>query len=335
MHRGISGAMRRAGVEVVDYSFASRMVMSGKFLKMVNREAKRNSPDAPQFNTADTLYHASVGLLERALRHEADWVFIISALYLHHDVLLFLRRAGIKTACLLTESPYDDQRERAVASLVDVIFTNERASVATFEPYCHEAHYYQHAYDPAFHKPLAEVPDGMARHDVVFVGTGFRERIELLSRVDWTGIDLGLYGTWKNLGSRAALRKYVRGDIVPNEVTAQLYAASKIGLNLHRARAGWTGAGEPVQAESMNPRCYELAATGTMFTTDARAEVGEVFGDAVPTFSDARELQEIIRHYLAHEDERRRLAARLPGLVAPHTFEQRVAGILQVLTRYH
>ena len=55
-------------------------------------------------------------------------------------------------------------------------------------------HYLPVGYDPAQHGPQmnGEAP----AHDVVFVGTGFESRVALLSQVDWSGIDLGLYGAW-------------------------------------------------------------------------------------------------------------------------------------------
>jgi spore maturation protein CgeB len=238
----------------------------------------------------------------------------------------------------LTESPYADDQEKVIASLVDVVFTNERTSMATFADLCHEVHYYQHAHDPAQHyvesEPNEEADGIPCRHDVVFVGTGFEERCDLLAAVNWEGIDLGLYGAWGLLGSRSKLRKYVRGGITPNDQAARLYRNAKIGLNLHRTSIGYgRGVAHVKNAESINPRCYELAATGTFTVTDARAEVAEVFGGAMPTFDSPQRLEAIIRHYLAHEDERRRLAALLPGLVAPHVFDDRAARILDILNR--
>ena len=324
--RGINNAMRRQGVEVVNYAMAGRLDRSAKWLKQAWRAAKKHHPETPlqKPTMGDAFYHASVGVLERALRFQADWVFIISGMYFQPEALV-----------LLTESPYEDAAETIIAQIADVIWTNERSSLATFEPYCHETFYYQHAYDPEFHNTDLQPGDDVPAHDVVFVGSGFEERVELLEAVDWTGIDLGLYGAWNLVRKRSPLYQHIVGANVPNEYTAALYSKAKIGLNLHRTSLGYgRGTMHISHAESMNPRCYELAACGTFFTTDARAEVGEVFGEAVPTFSTARELEEIIRHYLAQEDERRRLAAQLPGLVAPHTFDSRVAQIIETLQSY-
>lgn len=335
--RGIKNAMQRQGVEIVDYAMSGRLERSAQWLKQAYKTAKKHHPDAAitEPTMGDGFYHASVGAIERALRHQVDWVFIISGMYFHAEAMALLRRAGLSVAVLLTETPYEDAAETVIAQIADVVWTNERTGIQTFEPYCHEVGYYQHAYDPEFHRPGLEAGPDVPEYDVVFVGSGFEERCDLLEAVDWTGINLGLYGAWSLLPKRSKLKKYVKGGTVPNTFTAALYSKAKIGLNIHRTSLGWgRGTAHIERAESMNPRCYELAACGTFFTTDARAEVQEVFGDAVPTFRDAPELQEIIRHYLAHEDERRRLAAQLPGLVAPHTFDERVAHILGTLESY-
>ena len=57
---------------------------------------------------ADVQYHAGQEVVTRALRHEADWVVVVCAAYLHPDVLILCRRAGLRLAAVFTESPYDD-----------------------------------------------------------------------------------------------------------------------------------------------------------------------------------------------------------------------------------
>ena len=223
----------------------------------------------------------------------------------------------------------------AWANMVDVIWTNERSSVAKFAFWNEHTHYWQHAIDPARHHPGPANTEQPA-HDVVFVGTGWQERIALLEAIDWTGIDFGLYGTWELMREDSPLRQYVRGGVTPNDITAQLYRNAKIGLNFHRTSDYYVTESKHAagSAESMNPRCYELAATGCFFATDYRAEVREVFGAVVPVFNDAADLQDLIRYYLAHDDARQAIAAQLPGLVAEHTFDRRAEEVLAVLDNY-
>ena len=121
-----------------------------------------------------------------------------------------------------------------MAELVDVVWTNERTSVASALP---NARYLRHAYDPARHRPLSEPGRDVPAHDVVFVGTLWQERIDLLSAVDWSGIDLGIYGSADlfddrfpspdNARKRTILEPYLHIGFVDNERTTALYRAAK------------------------------------------------------------------------------------------------------------
>src|SRR5512139_667837 len=177
-----------------------------------------------------------MGALERALRHQGDAVLVVSGMYLHPDVVVLMRRAGLLVTVLLTESPYDLEKELAFAQLCHGVWTNERSVVDRFRSVCPNVSYLPHAWHPLRHQ-ATPAPDETAldvpAHDVVFVGSAFRERVEWFRAIDWTGIDLGLYGNWEGLGSRDKLRQYVRGKETNNAMTAALYRRAKIGLNLY------------------------------------------------------------------------------------------------------
>ena len=332
VYTGIADAMRRTGHEVIKYESGNRLYWAGDYLTYIWRKQKRQGIDRPKPNDLDFIYLASQGIIERALRFNVDWVFIVASAWTHPDVLGMLRTAGIRTAILFTESPYEDDTWQLLRSAeVDACWTNERASVPAFREHNPHSYYWQHALDPARHTAQAE-EIGVLAHDVVFVGTGFPERVEMLSAVNWDGIDFGLYGAWEKMGSRHGLRQYLRAGPIPNATTAALYRAAKVGVNIHRSSVDFRRDSERITgAESMGPRCYELAACGAFFITDYRPEVAEVFGDVIPTFTDAQEMEGLIRYYLAHDDERKERASALPGLVAEHTFDNRVATVFEVL----
>lgn len=321
--RGLSGAMERAGVTVVHYALENRMNAAADWLRLC---WEHNAKQTPEPKLQDSLYFASSMVLERALRHEVDWVFIVSGIFVHPEAITLYRRAGLRVAILFTESPYDDEWQLALASLADLCWVNDTASLDAFRAVQPATYYYQHAYDPALHH-TGEHGIAVRAHDVVFVGTAWRERIALFKAIDWSGIDLGLYGAWNDLLPEGdPLWQHVAGSITDNATTAALYQQAKIGINLHR-RQKMQG-GDDASGNSLNPRCYELAACGAFFVSDFRPELADVFGSIVPVFSTPAELQEIIGYYLAHDDERQSIAAQLPGLVAGHTFDARVRDIL-------
>lgn len=345
VYEGLCHGLRaQAGVEVLEYRYGRRFsIMRDALQTAWRRDKNRVKP-----TDADAALWTSELAVTWALRHQPDWLVVVSGMYFHPDALVLARRAGIKTAILLTESPYDYEKEWEVARLADLCWTNERTAVAPLRSANAQTHYLAHAYHPERHTPEAsgttskDSPfyrpelETVPAHDVVFVGTGFQERVDLLSAVDWTGINFGLYGTWL-LPSRHRLRKFTplgQSGIVENTSTAALYARAKVGLNLFRQSKGFgKHALRLLGAESLNPRSYELAATGCFHISDRRPEVGEVFGDLVPTFDTAEELTQLLRHWLGADAERARRAALLPEAVRGHSWVDRAGQVVADLRR--
>lgn len=329
---GYVNALRDAGADVKLYLLDQRLAIAQRWMHSLWRA--RGKPKDQRPTWPDVIYRAGVESLEMALRFDVDWVFAISAMYLHPDALELMKRAGLKTSVLFTESPYDDEQQALIASLVDVCWTNERASLPYLSQFNPRVGYLRHAFDPARHTPVAELTTDVPEHDVVFVGTGFQERIDLLSAVDLEGIDFGLYGTWTLLPPTHRLRKHLRGGMVDNEQAAALYRRAKVGLNLHRTSKGFGKNVEHItNAQSMNPRAYELAACGVPQISDYRDEVGETFDWTVPTFDSPDKLRYLIQTSLAYPAERQERAQQARQRVQPHTFAARAAQVLADLER--
>ena len=327
---GLRHGLETHGVDLVRYRLDERIDRSNKWLYYNWRRTKKSHPDVEKPNTADVFYQAGIGALEMALRHKVDAVFVVSAMFLHPDVITLMKRAGLRVVVLFTESPYDHDKEISVAKVVDGCWTNERSVAASFQAVNPNSGYLAHAWNPARHTAGPQPKDDTVRaHDVVFVGSGFRERVEWLAAIDWTGIDFGLYGSWTALGSRHPLRQFVRGAQVTNITTAALYRRAKVGLNLYRTSMGWgRNAPQISHAESLNPRAYELAACGAFHLSTDRAEVSEVFGDLVPTFSTPAEASALIRTWLADDDGRARVQRCLPACVAEMTWVERATQVI-------
>src|SRR5688572_3120418 len=241
VYDGLLYGLRQHGADVVPYRLDTRIEASHKALHWLWRTKKKEQPDLAKPNQIDTIYHAGIGVLEMALRHQADVVLVVSAMLLHPDVIILMKRAGLRVVVLFTESPYDEDKELAIAGMVDGGWTNERTSVPKFRAVNPNMGYLPHAWHPLKHFQSARSLGDLPEHDVVFVGSGFSERVTFFNSIDWTGIDLGLYGTWKNLGLNKQVKQCVRGAQITNEMAASLYRRAKVGLNLYRNRAGWSG----------------------------------------------------------------------------------------------
>jgi len=333
---GLIRSWQMLGHEVIRYNLDGRISRADSWLKFNYDKATKEGFKVDHPTIQDTTYLASAEAVLVALRHLPDWVVIVSGMYFHQDAMIMLKRARQKTALILTESPYDDEPQFRILPYADVVFVNDKYSVETFSKVHRRVSYLPHAYDPAKHLVMDDEEDDVPAHDVVFVGTGFRERIELLARIDWEGIDLGLYGSYELLDdmpdAREKLEPFVRGGIVENRRTASLYRKAKIGINFHRTSMGFgLNVGQISRAYSLNPRMYELAANGCFVISDHRPEMTEVFGDLVPTFSDAREAEALIRRWLKDEDGRKAVSSRLPDAVAQHTYTARAVQVSRTL----
>lgn len=359
VYTGLTRALKAEGHDVQEYRLDLRIDEASEFMKWRERVRIRKGDKATEGGVMPQIIRwASMTLLEAALTVNPNWILIFSAQFLHPDALRLLYRMGAPTALLLTESPYDDAMQSKLTPYAKVVFTNERASVPLLERWYEQtkadpmgvrgakkAHYLPHAYDPTVHTPEGpqDVNGDIPSHDVVFVGSGFMERQEILQQVDWEGlgIDFGLYGIWPYVGSRNKLRKYLHAGVVDNVDTAQLYRNAKVGLNLYRQSVGTSRNATRIKdAESLNPRALELAATGTYHFSDWRPEVEEVFGSLVPTFRTAAELEKLLQIHLTggpdscsiHESTRQKIRERLPVAVQDWTFTSRARQVVDVLS---
>lgn len=320
---GLRPALERAGHAVRDYRLHNR-------IKFAANAFAADGKDELAGNGQLLARLASEAVLAEAIYHQAELVLFVSGLSLHPVAPLMCRMAGIPTAIVHTESPYEDEDQGDLSEHVDVTFTNDRGSAER-----HGWHYLPHAYDPAVHRPLAapyldpalfeaagiDIDRGV---DVLICGTGWPERVDLLSGVDWSGMSLRILGLWGEVGEGHVLQPHYREALVRNKELVQLYQRARICVNAHR--------GSEV-AVSLNPRARELAACGAFQVSDHREEVRDVFPGGLPEFGSSSDLERLLRHYLAHDGERvaeqqeqfRAVAAR------PNTFDDRAAQLTGVL----
>lgn len=266
---------------------------------------------------------ASAHITRDILRNPPDLVLCVSGHAYHKDDVAILRRAGIKTAVLLTESPYFGTLEMEIGSWYDTIFTNERKAQPLFA-LLGDAHYLPHAYHPQIHTVAGPMGDPC---DVLFIGSLFDERRALLAGVDWTGIHRIVRGYDLRTGV---------ADLVNNFDTAAYYRAAAINLNHHRTTTSH-GTGQHIQhgeAESLGPRAYEISACGGFqLMDDSRPERYDVFGDWAPTYraGDSADLERQIRYWMAHPDRRAETAQAMEQAVRPHSWVNRAKQMLEVL----
>lgn len=310
--RGYYHALTRLGHDV-------RLYPLNEWIKFMGGRLENWDPDQDDTERhIATLQLAGEKMVVDAIRHQADLVVVISGMGLHPDALWLLKQLGLRVALVCTESPYNDEQQQYLTDFVDLVTVNDRSSLERMRH--PNLHYLPHAYDPEVHRPLRVGEEYQS--DVFFVGTGFTERKELFEAVDWTGIDLRLFGYWlTTTAAFSPLAKYMTEKTLKNEEAVRWYSGTKVAPNLHRDAAGW----------SANPRVFELAAVGAhQLVDDKRPEVREIFGNSVCYFSGPYDFEDRLRACLADPEHRRRAAneARERVISGGHTFEARARQLL-------
>mgnify|MGYP003331126167 FL=1 len=325
VHVGLVEGLKAHDVKVWEWRLDGRVNLAHNYLHYLWRQKLKTQRDFERPNQADVLYQATTGLIERAIERGIRDLVIVTAMYLQPNRIELAKRAGIRVWLLCTESPYMMDDELRLAALCNGVWTNERAAVPAFQAVQPNTAYLPHAYRLGVHDRVPDPSLSVPSADVLFVGSMFDERIAFLNAIDWSGIDLHLYTNRQNLPRRSGLRRFLKGDVQPNELVQRLAQRSKIVLNLFRQASA--------PAESLNPRCYEMAAAGVCMVSDDRAELGQVL-PMVPTFTSPESCERVLRGLLADDGLRQRIAANARAAILPQTWHARTEQIMRDLTQW-
>lgn len=320
---GYEKALKALGHDVRVFDYHNRLAFYNSALAHF-AEQERGFRRHP----SDQLVMASESIILEAVDFVPDVVLMVNGMNLHRRAFDLLRRLCIPVVILLTESPYLDEIQATIASKGHVagLLTNDRASVGPLgEATGLPVRYLPHSFDPDRHRPRPMVEH--YRSDVFFWGTLWPERIEALAPlgelVDDYDIEIG--------GLDPA--DIDSDDLMTNSELANYYARTKIAINQHRSIISGGSDGErhiaSGEAYSIGPRAYEIAACGAFqICDDTRPELHDVFNGHIPTYRDGAELLELVRYYLAHDDEREAKAAAALEAVRGCTFEARAQDIV-------
>lgn len=135
--------------------------------------------------------------------------------------------------------------------------------------------------------------DENLKHDVVFVGTVYKDREKILEKIcrycEKNNKKVAIYGPLLTTKKRSVLRKYAVEGILDNRNVKVLYRGAKVVINLDRninwnpmEKKGNSTLIDVDEAYSMNPRSYEIAGCrATQLYVNARPEAKDVFGDNI------------------------------------------------------
>lgn len=268
-----------------------------------------------------------------------DLVIVFNGLnYVTTETVLGLRKRGIRTAVWFTDDPYYADLSGAIALNYDIVFTQELSCVDWYRSLgCKEVHYIPLAVSMDIYRPLRV--DEQLHTDICFLGSGYRNRIALFDAIapllaSHKTLIAGRW--WERLEQYKLLEPFIHGEEawLGAEDTTRRYASAKIVINCHRAHDDdeINSNQQRIQALSLNPRTFEIAATGTLQMVDARADLARFYiaGQEIETFSSPEELSSKINYYLHHEGQRRQIALKgLARTIRDHTYISRLQGLLQ------
>jgi hypothetical protein len=138
------------------------------------------------------------------------------------------------------------------------------------------------------------------------------------------GLRPAIYGSgWDNLVDPALIvADYVRNDELP-----VVYSSAGVVLNDH-----W----ETMRALGfVSNRIFDVLACGTPVVSDHMEEIADLFGDAVPTFTNTDELRTLVEIILDDPEAARARARRgRDRVLAAHTFDHRAGALSDALHRH-
>jgi O-antigen biosynthesis protein len=169
-----------------------------------------------------------------------------------------------------------------------------------------------------------EAAEGKAL-DVIFTGNYWGQAREAIDQ-----IDLGrLKGTFAIFGAgwdgHERWARHWRGVLRYDEL-ATAYASAKIVIDdSHPVTRDW---------HSLNARVFDALAAGTLVLTNCAGGSRELFEGRLPTFSNARELNDLLAFYLTNDQARQSLAQQLrQTVIERHTYAHRAAVVKSWLAK--
>jgi spore maturation protein CgeB len=321
VHDGWVEGFEELGHEVQSYNLGDRLTWAA-----IAHLGMDDGTYIKAFPKPESVYSFAIsGLPQACLYWWPQVIVFISGFTVDPQFLEVCRGRGIKTACVMTESPYEESRQLLIAPHFDAVALNDPTNIEQYSTLT-TAVYTPHAYRSEIHHEGEAHEDYLS--DCVFVGTGYPSRVAFLERCNFDGIDLALAGNWQNVPTVLADRVvHDIEDCIDNVQTAELYRGAKTSFNLYRTENNGD-ISDGADGWSVGPREIELAASGTWFARQSRGESDELF-PMLPTFNSPEELGELIRWALENPVERQIAAEQAKRVVTDRTFPNNARKLLE------
>lgn len=329
-------ALIERGIRTEQYNLEDRIAFYGNAYCLTGKYDKHG---VPQFQKAfkeseQVVRTAANGIFSTAFQFWPDLVIIVSAFFIPVEFMDILRSRGMKVALILTESPYEENRQIDRSIHADLACLNDPTRLDDYARREIPAIYMPHAYRPKLHYPGPGEDE--LETDFAFIGSMFESRQEFFTKMIKTGafegIDVTLGGNWHFVPDDSPLLPYAshpKGTCIDNALAVRVYKSAKVGINMYRGE----GDDDTTDGWACGPREIEMAACGLFFLRQSRPESDLLFNGILPTYESPEEAADLLRYWLAHDEERQERARAAREAIRDRTFASNVVRLLSALDR--
>jgi spore maturation protein CgeB len=327
-------ALEQLGHKVRPIDTAAPPRNSSRVLSVCSRiNGKLFNMRLPHFRIID-LAGVNEAILNHVRSAPVDLLWLGKALAVRARTLREVK--NIRPSCLILGYSPDDMAARHNQSddfleglpLYDFYFTTKTYGVAELRALgCPRAHFVPNAYDPDTHRPIPVTADEKRAlgGEVGFVGTFEAERGRSIRFLAARGMPVRIYGNgWKLQPVNGSPR--VEGKAVYGQDYAKVLCAFDINLCFLRR----------LNRDRQTQRSVEIPACGAFMLAERSDEHVTLFEEGVEAefFSSDEELLDKARYYLAHPEQRKRIAeaGRRRCLRDGYSYHDRLKWILRKAT---
>lgn len=154
-------------------------------------------------------------------------------------------------------------------------------------------------------------------YQISFIGNYYPIREKYLESIADLGLNIWGDQRWASSSLASCYRGYL-----PNSKFSEISRASKINLNIQHEY--------PYEGLVLRP--FEILSSGAFLLTQNKKDVKKLFKDDVATFSSSDNLRKKVIYFLAHDEERKKMANKgYLAVKAGHTYFHRIRKILSII----
>lgn len=257
--------------------------------------------------------------------HRPDLIITHSAWIPPQIITRLKKNTGAKIVCWFPDHPGNIGRQYLFAAPYDALFFKDRYLVGRARSLGLNAHYLPEACMPEWHKrvELSAEEERIYGCDIATAGNIYYYRAKVFeSLID--RYEVKLWGPAMPHWLDSPVRKAYQGRGVTELEKAKAFNAAKIVVNTFQG-----------EVFGVNQRFFEIAGCGGFQICEYRDEIKEFFeiGKEIITFRDLNELKKQVEHYLAHPEERRKIAeAAYKRAHKEYTFRKRLEEMFRIIS---